>query len=149
MKTLPCSEERFLEDIKSHEMTVVRSDGADRFIRFKRPGSGTYHFDILTWPGKLIITSDMGTWVFSRLEDMFELFRMDKKDFEYQKEKTLQINPDYWAEKLCMGTHDCGTSAREWDQKVFKEKVMVLFNEHDFGDWLDEDVLKKKRNRKY
>jgi hypothetical protein len=88
------SERKFLLDIKNHVMTVLRDDGADRHIRFRQPQTSNAYFDLITWPGSLCFTGDMGTFVFSRIADMFEFFRDEKPDGH------LRINTGYWAEKL-------------------------------------------------
>src|SRR5690348_13144744 len=92
-------EQWFLKDVSTHEMIVIRDDGANRHIRFKRPGTSCMYFDLITWPGYLCYTGDMGTYVFSRLEDMFEFFRTDR-DYNKRKGRELSINPKYWGEKL-------------------------------------------------
>jgi hypothetical protein len=76
-------------------MTVLldHPDGY-RHIRFKRPDSGQYGFQLTTWPGYLAITGDMGDFTFTRCNDMFAFFRPD--DGEKQN---LSINPGYWGEK--------------------------------------------------
>jgi hypothetical protein len=82
--------DRFTRDIAQHEMQVIRDDGVNRHLRFKRPGTMCMHFDLLTWPGYLCYTGDMGTFVFRRLHDMFQFFRCDmKRGIDYR----------YWAEK--------------------------------------------------
>ena len=91
-----CSEEQFLDDVKEHTMTVIRDDGVDRHLQFRKKRS-SFWFDIITWPGVLCIQGDMGTYVFTRLMDMFEFFRTDAK---HKPEDILGINPSYWAEKL-------------------------------------------------
>lgn len=90
-----CTEERFLKDAATHEMTILKDDGIYRHIRFKRPDSSSYRFDLITWPGFLCYCGDMGTYVFSRLPDMFEFFRTDRRSGA-----RLGINPGYWAEKV-------------------------------------------------
>ena len=75
MKDYACTEARFLGDVDWHVMTVLRDDGVHRHIRLKRPDSGSYWFDLITWPGTLCIDGDCGTYVFRRLEDMFQFFR--------------------------------------------------------------------------
>lgn len=96
-----CTEERFLEDIDSHEMTIIRDAGVNRHIRFKVPNTINMSFDLITWPGHLCYTGDMGTYVFSRIEDMFQFFRGASKGHE-----GLYINTGYWAEKcLAAGTN--------------------------------------------
>lgn len=69
------TEETFLADVAAHQIHVLRDDGVHRHIRFKRPGTYCMQFDLITWPGYLCYTGDMGTYVFNRLEDMFEFFR--------------------------------------------------------------------------
>lgn len=83
------SHESFMRDVATHEMTVFRDDGLYRHIRFRRPNTMRTHFDLITYPGYLCYSGDMGTYVFSRLDDMFEFFRTDR-----------DINPGYWSEKL-------------------------------------------------
>ena len=67
--------DQFTSDIAQHQMQVIRDDGVSRHLRFKRPNTMCMHFDLLTWPGYLCYTGDMGTYVFRRLEDMFPFFR--------------------------------------------------------------------------
>ena len=73
-----CTPELFLRDVQQHQIQVIRHDGVNRHIRFKRPGSMSYYFDLITWPGHLCYTGDMGTYVFRRMDDMFEFFRDDR-----------------------------------------------------------------------
>lgn len=51
MNNRACTEQDFLKDVREHEMIVIRDDGVNRHIRFKRPQEGAYWFDIITWPG--------------------------------------------------------------------------------------------------
>jgi len=107
-----CTEERFLADIKSHEMLVLQDDGLRRHLRFKRPTTSTMYFDIVTWKGNLCYTGDMGTFVFTRIDDMLEFFRGER------------INPQYWQEK-CIASESSRNSGgvREFNCDVFHESV--------------------------
>lgn len=67
----------FERDVAEHQMQVLRDDRLYRHLLFKKPGTGCYHFNIVTYPGTLVYTGDMGSFVFQRLEDMFEFFRSD------------------------------------------------------------------------
>ena len=87
--------EQFLRDVDHHNMSVMHESGVYRHLRFRQPDTGNMWFDLVTWPGFLTISGDMGTWTFARLPDMFEFFRDSK----------LRINCDYWAEKLQHGNH--------------------------------------------
>lgn len=78
----------FDKDVAGHQMKVLLDQGIHRHLRFRLPGRTAYWFDIITAPGILIFTGDMGGYTFRRLEDMFQFFRHD------------HINPGYWAEKV-------------------------------------------------
>ena len=116
--TYQCTEESFLKDVKNHHMTVIRDDGVCRHVQFKQPGTNCYRFDFITWPGYLCYTGDMGTYVFSRLEDMFEFFRTDRK--QPKEGQTLFINLGYWAEKLQAIDRD---GVKEYSPDKFREAI--------------------------
>lgn len=122
MKT-QCTEELFLKDVAQHRMTILRDDGVYRHIRFKKPDSGNMYFDLITWPGWLCYSGDMGTYVFLRLEDMFEFFRTDRR--EVNGGKTLFINKPYWAEKIKSADRD---GVKEYSPDKFREQI---------AHWLD------------
>ncbi|BDC37722.1 hypothetical protein PTKU15_10190 [Paraburkholderia terrae] len=109
-------------------MTIVRDNGIDRHIKFRAPAGSAYWFEILTWPGTLCIKGDMGTYVFSRLTDMFELFRADDRG----DPATLYINRSYWCEKLqavdCNGYGD--GNAKEFSQENFERHVKERFESY-------------------
>lgn len=92
------TEAQFLKDIAKHDMIVIRDEGSNRHIRFKQPGTNNAYFDLITWPGHLCYTGDMGTYVFQRLTDMFAFFRTSS--VEGGDADTLHINVEYWTEKL-------------------------------------------------
>jgi hypothetical protein len=117
----------FERDIASHEMEVIRDDGVNRHLRFKRPGTMCMHFDLLTWPGYLCYTGDMGTYVFRRLHDMFQFFRRGEKRGQYR------IDLRYWAEKL--EASDRGDGVREWTPEKFRSEVRDFFEQHADGEW--------------
>lgn len=95
MKDYECTEEGFLEDIKNHKLNILKDDGLYRHLVFKRPCTNCCRFDIVTYPGYLVISGDMGCQVFSRLTDMFEFFRTDDRDFNKNRSGGLRINPSY------------------------------------------------------
>lgn len=108
---------QFAVDVAKFEMKVVRDDGEFRFVRFRAPESLSYHFDLITWPGHLCIVGDMGSYVFSRVRDMFTFFRLDKKNPE--------INPDYWGEKLLSSSKYHGF--QEYSEELFTDAVTSDF----------------------
>ena len=118
---------RFLNDVQDHQLEVAHDDGAYRHLRFRKPGTGMYWFDILTSPRVLTINGDMGTWTFSRTEDMLSFFRGDR------------INASYWQEKLLAGRDD----AERHDEDVVKRVVLDYLDEAVHPEWghLDQPVV--------
>lgn len=107
--------ERFKRDIAQHEMHVIRDEGLHRHLRFKKPGTYAMHFDLITWPGYLCYTGDMGTYVFRRLDDMFQFFRKEPNRPEFR------IDLSYWAEKL--EATDKGQGVQEFCPQKFERAV--------------------------
>jgi|TARA_Y100000310_G_C20663729_1_gene806263 hypothetical protein len=128
-----CTEERFLESIKNHKMDIIKNDNLNRHIRFKQPDTNNCYFDLITWLGHLCIAGDMGTFVFSRLDDMFKFFRNDPKS------ETLEINLGYWDEKIVSESRFGGV--KEFSNKKFKDAIKDYFN-MVFDD-SDDDEKKK------
>lgn len=128
------TEAAFLKDVATHEMHVLMDNGVYRHIRFKRPGTGCMHFDLITYPGYLVYSGDMGCYVFSRMEDMFEFFRMGKNDWNYNRKGGLSINLGYWSEKLqAVDGNRTAAGATEFDEDRFKQAVMG-----DLVSWIRE-----------
>lgn len=98
-----CTEAEFLTGVEKHQLTILRDDGVCRHLIFKRPDHSNYWFELVTWNHKLCISGDMGTWVFSRLPDMFDFFRTEQKD---RPSPQLRINLSYWAEKCVSANRD-------------------------------------------
>lgn len=117
---MKCTEESFLKDVANHQMTVLRDDGVHRHIRFKRPGTNCMYFDLVTWPGFLCYSGDMGCYVFQRLEDMFEFFRTDRWHQPDRGQK-LFINLGYWAEKVQAEERNEGV--KKYSADKFREKI--------------------------
>lgn len=116
----------FLRDVATHELTIIRNEGLYRHLRFSRPGSSCMYFDLITWPGHLCYTGDMGTYVFSRVSDMLEFFRRDTRE-------DLPINPGYWSEKVLAA--DGGRSPGcvfEYDHQKYLDAVLEYQ-----GGWLE------------
>ncbi len=86
-------------------------NGVYRHLRCKQPGSSNYWFDIITAPGILVFTGDMGGFTFRRIEDMLGFFRRPDGI----------INPDYWSEKV---EAECRTDrVEQFSEDKFKQIV--------------------------
>lgn len=118
--------QRFLKDTAEHQLQVLKEEGLYRHLRFRKPGTGCYGFDIVTWPGHLAITGDMGNSLFSRLTDMLEFFRNDRKDAEND---SLYINSGYWAEK-CV--------ANDGEKREFRKELFEAVVKQHFDDFIDQ-----------
>jgi hypothetical protein len=116
-------------------MTILRDDGVHRHIRFRRPGSYCMGFDIVTYPHFLVYSGDMGCYVFSRLQDMFEFFRTRQRDEEVEQ---LHINLGYWAEKL--EATDTPDGHREYSADLFRERVTEELDSMEADQGLREAV---------
>ncbi len=123
-----CSQERFMQDVGKHCMTILRNDGVDRHVQFRKPGCSAYWFDLVTVPGILMINGDMGTYVFSIVRDMFEFFATDQK---YAQVGELRINPCYWSEKLLAvdSTSRGRGDIYEFDYEGFMTQVLEHYQE--------------------
>jgi len=117
---------RFKEDTVNHELTVMEGTRSVRHMRFGEKGSPFYAIYITTFPGRLVVTGDMGSYTFQRLNDMFEFFR--GKD----------INPGYWGENL--EAEPRGSEyGKKWSEKAFHNAVSAyLTNNLDDPEDLDE-----------
>jgi hypothetical protein len=113
--------ERFSNDCENHQLHVLHDDGLYRHLLFRSPESAWhYRFELITWPGALTITGDMGTWTFARIEDMFHFFRSNPDRPKHT------INPGYWGEKLQAGAAGGVAGAREYDERVYRKLVKDL-----------------------
>lgn len=118
------TQDSFVKDVAQHEMTIVRDDGNHRHVVFAKPGTYCQRFELITWPGYLCYSGDMGTYVFRRLEDMFAFFR----DARPEGEK-LRINLGYWAEKL-EATDRCDGS-QCWSEYKFRDVIEGYLKDSD------------------
>lgn len=121
----------FERQVAEHRMQVIQDNGVHRHLIFKRPDSSNMYFGLVTWPGYLCYYGDMGTYVFSRVEDMFTFFR--KPD---DPERFHSISYGYWAEKMqavnasSARGHDAGGGYKVWSPELFKAAIEADFRSH-------------------
>jgi len=135
------TQERFLRDAKDLQLHVQLGNDVYRHILMKKPGCSAYHYSIVTFPGFLVMTGDMGAWTFQRLHDMFEFFRKGIK-----QDGTIRTNLGYWSEKLvAVDGNRNQAGCKEWDQEEFRRVVC----EHRLRMVRDEDgrELTKEQRR--
>lgn len=124
---------QFERQVANHQLTIIRDEGIYRHLRFKDPDTTNQYFDIVTWPGTLCYNGDMGTYVFSRLTDMFEFFRGGQDKY--------QISYGYWAEKL--QAIDKRTGVSKFSPRLFKENIKDRFDSWAEG-FRDDDSEKEE-----
>lgn len=126
MVNLEKVKEDFIKEVKDHVMEIKHDEGLYRHIMFKPPSFYQW-FELVTYPDRLIISGDMGDYVFSRVEDMFTFFRNDD----------LKINAGYWTEKCISQDVRCGI--KKYDPEIFEERILE-YVEDNFPDlWTDEE----------
>lgn len=128
---------RFLADTVSHKLTVIRDEGLYRHLQFRKPGTTVYGFDIVTWPHWLCYTGDMGSYTFTRIEDMFEFFRRAPKG----SSEPIQINSGYWGEKVVAA--DRNGAVREFSGEKFAAHLMHQLDSQSASDDLREAVAEQ------
>jgi len=121
-------DERFDEDIKNHQMKILHDEGVYRHIRFKQPDTGNMYFDLVTYPGYLVYSGDMGDFSFSRTPDMFKFFN------------SKTINLGYWSEKLqsvdAQSAYSVDSNGyKEWSEELFWENLTECLKAHFEDDW--------------
>ena len=112
--------EKFLKNVANHQMAIKLNRDFYRHLVFRNPKCSFDWFEIVTWPGSLAITGDMGTYVFSRTEDMFRFFRGHKEP-----------NLGYWAEKVQAGASGGRSSVKEFSFRKLKEVLIDNLRETD------------------
>lgn len=132
--TYELTEASFLKDVATHEMQLLRDDGVYRHLRFKRPGTICMYFDLITWPGSLCYTGDMGTFVFTRLRDMFEFFRTDREYAQRRGDRQLFVNHGYWSEKLVA----VDSQRRNGSAMEFSEALLRAYVNETRLEWIRE-----------
>lgn len=132
------TKEEFLERFKKHELTIFHDDGLYRHIRMSVGNSWYDQFDLVTWPGHLAYSGDLGDFTFQRLDDMFEFFRGHDTP-----------NPYYWSGKL-QSVDRHGSFEEYSDDRLF-DRIKENFKEWDFdnsehkkGAWedIEEELLR-------
>jgi hypothetical protein len=117
---------KFQRDVEGHTVTVLKDDGLYRHLRCAKGGSYCMSFEVITWPGYLCYSGDMGCFVFSRLRDMFEFFR-GRTD--------AMVDRSYLAEKAIAS--DKYDGIRKFSEELFAAAVRSDF-ETFTEDWADD-----------
>ncbi len=131
------TEEKFLGDVKDHQIYILKDDGVYRHLVFMNAnGSSCQKFELVTFPGCLVYTGNMGCYTFRRELDMFHLFNKKK------------INPSYWGEKCT--SEDSYSGMVEYSKEVFGNEVEKWIKDwaHDQrAEGVEEEVISSELER--
>lgn len=129
--------ERFVKETDEHAMQVLKDDGLYRHLRFRKPDTIMYGFDLVTWPGYLAVVGDCGAFMFSRTRDMFEFFRPSGARGGFEDAR-WGINPGYWSEKL-RGPSRSSDLAEVYSEAVARARVMEWLS--DVAEQMEDPAL--------
>lgn len=101
-------QDRIAKDLANHEITVVHRNGIFGHWRCRKPGTICMGFEIVTWPGHLAFTGDMGDYVFCRTHNMIAFMRQSWKSTSYAAEKCVAA---------------CLDGITEWSEDDFREEL--------------------------
>lgn len=111
--------DQFVEDVSAHQLTIMRDAGVYRHLLCRNPKfDKMYAFEIITSPNLLLFHGDCGTFVFSRLHDMFQFFRSDcvRSDLPL----------GYWSEKI--EAAPAGIDVMMYSQRLAEDGVQAAFD---------------------
>lgn len=135
------SESEFSASVADHMMMVVADGAQHRHLHFSAPNTSIASFDIVTWPGYLAITGDMGSFLFKRIPDMFQFFRQDK-NIPVIEGQSIIINPQFWSEKLEAVDKDDG-NFEEFSPEKFRQRIGEILDEEEAGEELRSAVAEQ------
>ena len=144
-KPQPLTVEQFLDDVKHHEMRILLDQGIYRHLHFGKPGCGNLSFSLVTWPGFLAMSGDMGEFIFERTDDMLRFFkRYPDGEAPHVDAKKVYVNEYYWGQKMRAGS----SPRKEWDRDEFISKLVQEFREKyptgTPGRWETWEVIRER-----
>lgn len=83
------------ENLENHKLTVKLDSGDYRHLVVAAPGTNIDRFEIMTFPGGLMCTGDMGSYVFERVPAMSKLVvdhKLDDIDLYFWSKKLVSID---------------------------------------------------------
>ena len=150
-------DEQTYETFSQHEIDAQLVNGVFRHYRCARPNTRNYAFNVTTFPGRLIVTGDIGTLIVERLNDMFDWapgaigsidYFASKTPSEMQTEEFSIDAVQWWLEHEIHETYEDETAQTEikdgleWMDDMTEGEVMrVIYDAtHDcempsFKEW--------------
>lgn len=126
----------FQKNTENHQLTIEHDIDGYRTLHVGEPGTGIWHWKVITSPFYLTIVGDIADgYTFTRTFDMLDFFGRGSRPSHYD-DGSPAINPHYWAEKL---TRDGRESVKEYSKET---AISVLKDLLDESETLGLDELK-------
>lgn len=126
----------FQEETADHQLVIAHEDGLYRDLRVQAPQTSMWGWGVITWPGHLATFGDIADgYMFRRLKDMLDFFRVDKHLQSYYSDGAPCIDFHYWAEKL--------TGGRAQDVQMYSSEAFIRAVEQclDESETLSEEAI--------
>lgn len=118
----------FAAQTKDHKLVVIENNGLYKHLRVQAPGTRTWGWDLITWPGHLATSGDIAAgYVFSREPDMLAFFTSSNRKTHYYSDGAPSIDVRYWAEKI-IGPH--AHALKKYSSEAFLQQVREELEEH-------------------
>ena len=131
---------------REHQLELTRDDGLFRSWRCGKPGCCNYAFKVVTFPGTLLVTGDLGTLVVQRTDDMIDWARSAIRSLGYFAEKvipeitTREFSPEVTIESLQRLEEDWYNGEMPEDMD---EEVTLLIVDLKNGEIGQDEVLRR------
>ena len=108
---------------------MIHDDGLYRHLRCRQPGTSMWGWDVVTWPGHLAVTGDLGAFTFAREQDML-------LQFFHGLDSKRTIDTRYWLEKcVAWDKHtDRRVVCAEYLQQRYRNELESFAQQHGDDD---------------
>lgn len=118
----------FQKNTENHQLTIEHDIDGYRTLHVGEPGTGIWHWEVITSPFYLTIVGDIADgYTFTRTFDMLDFFGRGSRLSHYD-DGSPTINPHYWAEKL---TRDGRESVKEYRKETAIRVLRDLLDESE------------------
>ena len=118
----------FQKNTENHQLTIEHDIDGYRTLHVGEPGTGIWHWKVITSPFYLTIVGDIADgYTFTRTFDMLDFFGRGSRPSHYD-DGSPTINPHYWAEKLTRGGRE---SVKEYSKETAISVLKDLLDESE------------------
>ena len=107
----------FLNDIQEHQLVILTNSENVKCFKMAKPNTNDMSFTIIYADNKVIITSDMGHYVFDRLLNSYDLFLAENA-----------LNASYLTDKII--AQDTVYPVQEYDSVVAEKEIRRIIHEY-------------------